>query len=132
MRDVIKYLFHLFRSCSSLSKAPSHGWSGIGLTHLSQPSINNISGKEHDDDEDAVPWNQLPMDILRLIFERLDLVDRNRFDLVCKRWRSSTTQTPQLPWPMLPHEQNCQHLSFFDLSEGKVHDLKLPESAQGG
>ncbi|TYI29321.1 hypothetical protein ES332_A05G308300v1 [Gossypium tomentosum] len=56
------------------------------------------------------PWNQLPIDILSSIFERLDLEDRIRFDL----------RTPQLLWLMLPYYPSSQYLSFFDMYEGKV------------
>ena len=120
-------MYNLLRGCSSSSKP----WLELHWpSHLSQPSINKISGKEQDDGVNAVPWDKLPMDILKLIFERLDLEDRIRFDLVCKQWRTNTTQTPQLLWLMLPYDENCRYLSFFDMSEEKVHDLNLPESVQ--
>ncbi|MBA0721265.1 hypothetical protein Golax_008825 [Gossypium laxum] len=78
------------------------------------------------------PWNQLPIDILSSIFERLDLEDRIRFDLVYKQWRTNLKRTPQLPWLMLPYDPSSQYLSFFDMYEGKVRKLDLPRSAQGG
>ncbi|MBA0566516.1 hypothetical protein Golob_011326 [Gossypium lobatum] len=78
------------------------------------------------------PWNQLPIDILSSIFERLDLEDRIRFDLVYKQWRTNFKRTPQLPWLMLPYDPSSQYLSFFDMYEGKVRKLDLPSSAQGG
>ncbi|MBA0746294.1 hypothetical protein Gogos_008828 [Gossypium gossypioides] len=78
------------------------------------------------------PWNQLPIDILSSIFERLDLEDRIRFDHVCKQWRTNLKRTPQLPWLMLPYDPSSQYLSFFDMYEGKVRKLDLPRSAQGG
>ncbi|MBA0865966.1 hypothetical protein Goshw_016711 [Gossypium schwendimanii] len=78
------------------------------------------------------PWNQLPIDILSSIFERLDLEDRIRFDLVCKQWRTNLKRTPQLLWLMLPYDPSSQYLSFFDMYEGKVRKLDLPRSAQGG
>ncbi|XP_022762095.1 uncharacterized protein LOC111307988 [Durio zibethinus] len=122
--------FNLFRGCSSFSKP----WlERCCPSHLSEQSINKISGKKHDDDDvDPVPWDKLPVDILKLIFDRLHLKDRIRFNLVCKQWRTNTTETPQLLWLMLPYHENSQHLSFFDMSEGKVHKLNLPKSAQGG
>nr|KJB60223.1 hypothetical protein B456_009G294800 [Gossypium raimondii] len=78
------------------------------------------------------PWNQLTIDILSSIFERLDLEDRIRFDLVCKQWRTNLKRTPQLLWLMLPYDPSSQYLSFFDMYEGKVRKLDLPRSAQGG
>ncbi|TYH18829.1 hypothetical protein ES288_A05G304700v1 [Gossypium darwinii] len=59
------------------------------------------------------PWNQLPIDILSSIFERLDLEDLQAMENKLKR-------TPQLLWLMLPYYPSSQYLSFFDMYEGKV------------
>ncbi|KAK9012734.1 hypothetical protein V6N11_040771 [Hibiscus sabdariffa] len=78
------------------------------------------------------PWDQLHISISGLIFERLDLEDRIRFNLVCKQWSKNTKQTPQPLWLMLPYEPNNKYLNFFDMCDGKVRKLNLPESVQGG
>ncbi|KAK8673776.1 hypothetical protein V6N13_112088 [Hibiscus sabdariffa] len=78
------------------------------------------------------PWDQLQIEISGLIFERLDLEDRIRFNLVCKQWSKNTKQTPQPLWLMLPYEPNNKYLNFFDMCDGKVRKWSLPESVQGG
>ncbi|XP_040950503.1 uncharacterized protein [Gossypium hirsutum] len=119
---MIKYMFlayktlafNLLRGCCSFSKT--------------RPLLKSSTSKMtvHG------PWNQLPNDIGSSIFERLDLEDRLRFDLVCKQWRSNIKRTPQLLWLMLPYDRNSQYLSFFDMCEGKIRKFNLPGSAQGG
>ncbi|KAK9287359.1 hypothetical protein L1049_015776 [Liquidambar formosana] len=82
-------------------------------------------------------WHELPKDIMEIIIQRLNSTDRVRLSIVCKSWRPLVMQkdipaAPQIPWLLLPHGPDCKRLSFYSLEEGKVHNLKLPKSAQGG
>ncbi|KAB1207537.1 hypothetical protein CJ030_MR7G007536 [Morella rubra] len=82
-------------------------------------------------------WHELQHDLIENILQRLNQVDRRRLSCVCKSWRSHVKQTknriaPQFPWLVLPHGPNCKSFSFFSMSEGAVHNFKLPKSAKGG
>ncbi|KAE8008846.1 hypothetical protein FH972_005319 [Carpinus fangiana] len=82
-------------------------------------------------------WDEVPDDMMGEILGRLNIIDRIRLGGVCKSWRSIVKQkdihsAPSVPWLLLPHAQNCNSLSFFSMSEGIVHTIKLPEAAQGG
>ncbi|KAL6189562.1 hypothetical protein ACLB2K_040949 [Fragaria x ananassa] len=62
--------------------------------------------------------------------------DRIRLSIVCKPWSSVSTRpyipsAPRLPWLLLP-QSFPNHLSYFELSEGKIGWLNLPELVQGG
>jgi hypothetical protein len=82
-------------------------------------------------------WDEVPDDMMGEILGRLNIIDRIRLGGVCKSWRSIAKQkdihsAPSVPWLLLPHAQNCNSLSFFSMSEGIVHNIKLPKAAQGG
>ena len=71
------------------------------------------------------------------ILRRLNIIDRIRLGGVCKSWRSIVKQkdihsAPSVPWLLLPHAQNSNSISFFSMSEGIVHNIKLPKAAHGG
>ncbi|PRQ36140.1 putative F-box domain-containing protein [Rosa chinensis] len=90
-----------------------------------------------DDIMDIVPWKKLPDDVIEMIVPHLSVRDRIRLSSVCKPWSSAPMRTDipsaqhQLPWLIFP--QSCHsYLSFFDLCEGKVGKLDLPEPVQGG
>jgi hypothetical protein len=82
-------------------------------------------------------WDEVPDDMMGEILGRLNIIDRIRLGGVCKSWRSIVKQkdihsAPSVPWLLLPHAQNCNSLSFFSMSEGIVHSIKLAKAAQGG
>jgi hypothetical protein len=82
-------------------------------------------------------WDEVPDDVMGEILGRLNIIDRIRLGGVCKSWRSIAKQkdihsAPSVPWLLLPHAQNCNSLSFFSMSEGIVHNIKLAKAAQGG
>jgi hypothetical protein len=81
-------------------------------------------------------WDELSDDMMGEILGRLNIIDRIQLGGVCKSWRSIVKQkdihsAPSVPWLLLPHAQNCNSLSFFSMSEGIVHGIKLPKAAQG-
>ncbi|PRQ36142.1 putative F-box domain-containing protein [Rosa chinensis] len=82
-------------------------------------------------------WQTLPADILEMIVQRLTIGDRIRVSNVSKTWRSVAMRRDipsaphQLPWLVIPQSSN-HYLSFFDLSDGKVGKVELPESVRGG
>ncbi|PRQ36565.1 putative F-box domain-containing protein [Rosa chinensis] len=83
------------------------------------------------------PWETLPDDVMGMVVPHLSVRDRIRLSSVCKSWntipmrRDIPSAPHQLPWLILPQ---CCHksLSFFDLYDGKVGKLDLPEPVQGG
>ncbi|KAB1223260.1 hypothetical protein CJ030_MR2G002425 [Morella rubra] len=81
-------------------------------------------------------WHELPHDLMEIILQRLNQVDRRRLSCVCKSWRSHVMQTKdriaEFPWLLLPHGPNCKSFSFFSMSEGAVHNFKLPKTVKGG
>ncbi|KAJ3688009.1 hypothetical protein LUZ61_017173 [Rhynchospora tenuis] len=84
-------------------------------------------------------WAHLPPLIVELISEKVkSITDYVRFRAVCSPWRSASFPKPrhhlppQLPWLMLPYEQNPDdddgtHL-FYDLWESKMRKLQLTET----
>ncbi|XP_021286405.1 uncharacterized protein LOC110418105 [Herrania umbratica] len=84
------------------------------------------------------PWAELPLDIWGLIFQRLPLVDRVHASSVCKQWSSALKQTPRPTWILLHHldddTKDCDHMiiSYFDLGDGAIGNLNLPESTPEG
>ncbi|EEF49799.1 conserved hypothetical protein [Ricinus communis] len=104
-------------------------------------------------DDPPVDWLQLPDDLMKLIIQRLDVTDRLRICSVCKSWRFLATQRhvplpPQFPWLMLSPTKSktnrtrlfpwsddrstCKQITFFDTVQGKIHNLELPKSLEGG
>ena len=82
-------------------------------------------------------WDELSDDMMGEILGRLNIIDRIQLGGVCKSWRSIVKQkdihsAPSVPWLLLPHAQNCNSLSFFSMTEGIVHSIKLAKAAQGG
>ncbi|KAE8008803.1 hypothetical protein FH972_005278 [Carpinus fangiana] len=82
-------------------------------------------------------WDEVPDDMMGEILGRLNIIDRIRLGGVCKSWRSIVKQkdihsAPSVPWLLLPHAPICNSLSFFSMSEGIVHNIKLPKAAHGG
>ncbi|XP_010448950.1 PREDICTED: F-box protein At1g69090-like [Camelina sativa] len=55
-------------------------------------------------------WSQLPLDLLRLVFERLGFADFERAKTVCSSWRSASKISEpnnQIPWMILfPKDKN--------------------------
>ncbi|KAL6194907.1 hypothetical protein ACLB2K_035982 [Fragaria x ananassa] len=81
-------------------------------------------------------WETLPDDIMEMIVPHLSVRDRIRLSIVCKPWSSVSTRpdipsAPQHPWLLVP-QSSPNHLSYFELSEGKIGRLELPEPVQGG
>ncbi|XP_061989570.1 uncharacterized protein LOC133708130 [Rosa rugosa] len=83
------------------------------------------------------PWETLPDDVMEMVVRHLSVRDRIRLSSVCKSWntvpmrRDIPSAPHQLPWLILPQ---CCHksLTFYDLYDGKVGKLDLPEPVQGG
>ncbi|KAL6189561.1 hypothetical protein ACLB2K_040948 [Fragaria x ananassa] len=76
-------------------------------------------------------WETLPDDIIGMIVPHLSVRDHIRLSIVCKPWSSVSTRpdipsAPQLPWLLLP-QSSPNHLSYFELSEGKIGRLELPK-----
>ncbi|GMI68644.1 hypothetical protein HRI_000533700 [Hibiscus trionum] len=118
---IIKYMFHAYKTCFNLLRGCSSFSNFRPWLKLSTSKVVVHA-----------PWDQLDVDISCLIFQCLDLEDRVRFNLVCKQWKKNTEPTSQPLWLMLPYEPNNKYLSFFDICDGKVHKLNLPQSVQGG
>lgn len=80
-------------------------------------------------------WSLLPMELLNLIEESLDLYhDKVRLRCICSSWRSCLLKMPnhnqhQLPWLLLPHSVGTS-CAFFDSLEKKVHKVELPEAGE--
>ncbi|KAG7551887.1 Quinoprotein amine dehydrogenase beta chain-like [Arabidopsis thaliana x Arabidopsis arenosa] len=72
-------------------------------------------------------WSEIPMDILRSVFERLSFVDFHRAKIVCSNWYSCSKQTlPRKntsPWLILfPEEDgNC---ALYNPEEARVYKTK--------
>ncbi|EOA22665.1 hypothetical protein CARUB_v10003367mg [Capsella rubella] len=74
----------------------------------------------------SVHWSELPMDILRSVFERLSFVDFNHAKNVSPNWYLCSKQTsPRIdksPWLMLfPHEGGC---ALYNPNEARVYKTK--------
>ncbi|KAK9927546.1 hypothetical protein M0R45_024727 [Rubus argutus] len=79
-------------------------------------------------------WQEPPEDIMVKIAQHLDIISRKHLSFVCKSWRAVALRrdiqgAPQLPWLVHPHSPSSNYLSFTRLSDGKLHNLRLP---QGG
>ncbi|KAG7556452.1 F-box-like domain superfamily [Arabidopsis suecica] len=72
-------------------------------------------------------WSEIPMDILRSVFERLSFVDFHRAKIVCSNWYSCSKQTlprkTTSPWVILfPEEDgNC---ALYNPEEARVYKTK--------
>ncbi|XP_010493274.1 PREDICTED: F-box protein At5g25290-like [Camelina sativa] len=71
-------------------------------------------------------WSDLPMDILRSVFERLSFVDLHRAKIVCLNWYSCSKQTVlckrRPPWLILfPENDVC---ALYNPDEAKVYKTK--------
>ncbi|KAF8101398.1 hypothetical protein N665_0206s0074 [Sinapis alba] len=71
-------------------------------------------------------WSELPLDVMRLIFERLGFADFERAKSVCPSWRSASRQSKpnnKIPWMILfPEEKNyCLLFNPEDREEEKLY-----------
>ncbi|KAJ3701037.1 hypothetical protein LUZ61_004742 [Rhynchospora tenuis] len=83
-------------------------------------------------------WAYIPPEIVHLISQKVkSITDYVRFRAVCSPWRSASLPKPhnlppQLPWLMIPYYPHKKFVSedrfFFDLWEGKMRKLHLPET----
>ncbi|KAJ3689058.1 hypothetical protein LUZ61_018222 [Rhynchospora tenuis] len=84
-------------------------------------------------------WAHLPLLIVQLISEKMkSITDYVRFRAVCSPWRSASLPKPlhlppQLPWLAIPHRPDKSDEDdgirlFYDIWEGKMHKLHLPET----
>ncbi|EOA22884.1 hypothetical protein CARUB_v10003616mg [Capsella rubella] len=74
----------------------------------------------------CIQWSELPMDILRSVFELLSFVDFNRAKLVNRNWYLCSKQTsPRIdksPWLILfPHDGGC---ALYNPNEARVYKTK--------
>ncbi|KAJ0261777.1 F-box domain-containing protein [Hirschfeldia incana] len=70
-------------------------------------------------------WSELPVDIMRLIFERLGFADFERAKSVCSTWNTGSRQSKpsnKIPWMILrPEEKNYCLLFNPEDREGKLY-----------
>ncbi|CAK9138013.1 unnamed protein product [Ilex paraguariensis] len=74
---------------------------------------------------------------MEMIVKRLTLTDRIRMISVCKPWRvllmnQEIRKPVEIPWLMLPQRQLGNHVSFYNMNDERVYNLKLPEFAHRG
>ncbi|GLT70668.1 hypothetical protein SLA2020_427300 [Shorea laevis] len=81
-------------------------------------------------------WAELPWDLVRAISEHLkSYVDYVRVGAVCSSWNSALPKRPthqfnQIPWLMLPFDDETQTLrSFYSIIDDKVYHLELSETS---
>ncbi|KAL6194989.1 hypothetical protein ACLB2K_030611 [Fragaria x ananassa] len=87
-------------------------------------------------------WQTAPDDIMQHILQRLSLWDRIKLRMVCKSWRSVSmrkdhrSSPTEMPWLLLqsshPNPINNKYISFYSLTDSKVHKLTLPRAFRGG
>ncbi|KAJ4809967.1 F-box protein family-like [Rhynchospora pubera] len=79
---------------------------------------SSVIGKEDENDEDiSRRWNELPIELVELLFPRLSLVDCLRLPSVCQGWsKASSFIRKGRVWPWLMHLPNLKYQSckFFD------------------
>ncbi|CAK9138014.1 unnamed protein product [Ilex paraguariensis] len=73
---------------------------------------------------------------MEMIVKRVTLTDRIRMSSVCKYWRvilmnEEIKKPVEIPWLMLPQGQIDNQVSFYNLNDEKVYNLKFPESVHG-
>ncbi|KAJ3690115.1 hypothetical protein LUZ61_019279 [Rhynchospora tenuis] len=99
-----------------------------GVAGSKEIDSTTIIGK--DDKTDVInsrPWNELPVELLELLFLRLSLVDCLRLPSVCKGWfeASGSVQKGKV-WPWLMNLPNIKYRSckFFDPFYCKEYTIK--------
>ncbi|CAG7884033.1 unnamed protein product [Brassica rapa] len=69
-------------------------------------------------------WSELPLDIMRLIFERLGFADFERAKSVCSSWQTGSgksTPNNKIPWMIIFPEENYCLLFNPEDTEGKLY-----------
>ncbi|KAL6219181.1 hypothetical protein ACLB2K_012387 [Fragaria x ananassa] len=75
----------------------------------------------------------LPQDLLVSIAQRVvSFEDFIHFGAVCKSWSSAATKdnfsrTQQVPWLMIPDNEDTTIREFYDLKKDKIYKLDFPE-----
>ncbi|KAG6493569.1 hypothetical protein ZIOFF_048561 [Zingiber officinale] len=73
-------------------------------------------------DGDSHDWSLLPLDLLRLLGEKLELPHRIVFRTVCKSWCSALPSiSVPYPWLLLPAEQIDDSCTFLPLPSDNDH-----------
>ncbi|XP_024190285.1 F-box/kelch-repeat protein At3g18720-like [Rosa chinensis] len=116
-----------------------------GQSRKKQKKINGHSRKKTSkiNGQSRCSWQTLPDDIMEYILQRLSLWDRIQLRMVSKSWRSVAmrrdirSSPTEIPWLLLPPSEspnlsNNNYISFFSLSDAKVHKLTLPRAFGGG
>ncbi|PIA56756.1 hypothetical protein AQUCO_00700842v1 [Aquilegia coerulea] len=81
-------------------------------------------------------WSTLPIDLLELIAERLNVNHVIRLRAVCKSWQkispSSKLHSTQVPWLMLPFKKSIHtRRRFYSLSDSNhIYSIKLSQYNQ--
>ncbi|KAJ4797049.1 F-box protein family-like [Rhynchospora pubera] len=93
----------------------------------SEDTDSSIIGQEAEIERDTPRrWDELPIELLELLFSRLSLVDCLRFPSVCKEWsKASSFSRRGVIWPWLMHLPNLKFGSckFFDPFNCKEYTL---------
>lgn len=69
-------------------------------------------------------WSELPLDLMRLVFERLGFADFERAKSICPSWRSASRQSKpnnQIPWMFLIPKDKNYGLLFNPEEKDKVY-----------
>ncbi|KAJ4768135.1 F-box protein family-like [Rhynchospora pubera] len=96
----------------------------------SEETDSSIIGQEAEIERDTSTsrrWDELPIELLELLFSRLSLVDCLRFPSVCKEWsKASSFSQKGVIWPWLMHLPNLKFGSckFFDPFNCKEYTLR--------
>ncbi|CAH8353478.1 unnamed protein product [Eruca vesicaria subsp. sativa] len=71
-------------------------------------------------------WSELPMDLLRCVFERLSFVDFHRAKMVCSTWYLCSKQTlgPRYGSPLLIMSQEEGSYRLYNPEEDRVYEAK--------
>lgn len=77
-------------------------------------------------------WSQLPKDLLGLILEKLPLAHYIRFGSVCISWNCAVKDREfrpksQIPWLMIPNDDDERSARFFSISEKRTYDIPQPD-----
>ncbi|KAJ1697254.1 hypothetical protein LUZ63_005766 [Rhynchospora breviuscula] len=95
---------------------------------LSKEAVSTVICKEGENEVvSSKRWDELPIELVELLFPRLSLVDCLRLPSVCKGWsKASSVIRKEKVWPWLVHLPNLKYQSckFFDPFYCKEYTLK--------
>ncbi|KAH6762817.1 hypothetical protein C2S52_020250 [Perilla frutescens var. hirtella] len=107
----------------------------VGDKRLPSSSTTNSLEMETANPSIAVPWSDLPPELLAKISKRLhSKIDVRRFRAVCSSWRSSSPPYKfpviKLPFPFIAQpDLDPKHIgAYFTLTERIVYRIQLPDS----